>query len=182
MMLALIRPDSWNFPLFLHILGATVLFGTVATVAIAGFASRSHAGYEQLLARVAARTFLFGVIPSFILMRAGAQWIVGKEFPGDAKTPGWIDVGFIVSEPGALLLLITGILIWLRPPRPADAGRAGARRDLRGRSRRRVGRDVRQALAQNDHELRRYPAARSRPSVGPRRPQSGARSQFIFSR
>ena len=46
MMLALIRPDSWNFPLFLHILGATVLFGTVATVAIAGFASRSHAGYD----------------------------------------------------------------------------------------------------------------------------------------
>ena len=88
-MLALIRPDSWNFPLFLHILGATVLFGTVATVAIAGFASRTHAGYEQLLARVAGRTFLFGVIPSFIVMRAGAQWIVGKEFPGDAKTPGW---------------------------------------------------------------------------------------------
>ena len=113
MMLALIRPDSWNFPLFLHILGATVLFGTVATVAIAGFASRSQAGYEQLLARVAARTFLFGVIPSFILMRAGAQWIVGKEFPDDAKTPGWVDVGFIVSEPGALLLLITGILIWV---------------------------------------------------------------------
>ena len=112
-MLALIRPDSWNFPLFLHILGATVLFGTVATVAIAGFASRSHAGYEQLLARVAGRTFLFGVIPSFILMRAGAQWIVGKEFPGDAKTPGWVDVGFIITEPGAVLLLITGILIWL---------------------------------------------------------------------
>jgi len=84
-MLALIRPDSWNFPLFLHILGATVLFGTVATVAIAGFASRSHAGYEQLLARVAGRTFLFGVIPSFILMRAGAQWIVGKEFPATPR-------------------------------------------------------------------------------------------------
>jgi hypothetical protein len=112
-MLALIRPDSWNFPLFLHILGATVLFGTIATVAIAGFASRTHAGYEGLLTRVAARTFLFGVIPSFILMRGAAQWIVGKEFPGNAKTPGWVDVGFIVTEPGAVLLLITGILIWL---------------------------------------------------------------------
>jgi hypothetical protein len=112
-MLALIRPDSWNLPLFLHVLGATVLFGTIATVAIAGFASRTHAGYEGLLARVAARTFLFGVIPSFILTRAGAQWIVGKEYPGNAKTPGWVDVGFIVTEPGAILLLITGILIWL---------------------------------------------------------------------
>jgi hypothetical protein len=112
-MLALIRPDSWNFPLFLHILGATVLFGTVATVAIAGFATRRQAGDERLLTRVAARTFLFGVIPSFILMRAAAQWIVGKEFPGNAKTPGWVDVGFIVTEPGAVLLLITGILIWI---------------------------------------------------------------------
>ena len=107
------RPDSWNLPLFLHILGATVLFGTIATVAIVGFASRSHAGDEGLLARVAARTFLFGVIPSFILMRAGAQWIVGKEYPGNAKTPGWVDVGFVVTEPGAILLLVTGILIWI---------------------------------------------------------------------
>jgi len=112
-MLALIRPDSWNFPLFLHILGATVLFGTVATVAIAGFASRSHAGYEQLLARVAGRTFLFGVIPSFILMRAGAQWIVGKEFPGDAKTPGWVDVGFIVTEPGLIVLIAIGVIAFM---------------------------------------------------------------------
>jgi hypothetical protein len=112
-MLAIVRPDSWNLPLFLHILGATVLFGTIATVAITGFASRTHAGYEGLLARVAARTFLFGVIPSFILMRGGAQWIVGKEYPGSAKTPGWVDVGFVVTEPGAILLLITGILIWI---------------------------------------------------------------------
>ena len=116
-MLAIVRPDSWNLPLFLHILGATVLFGTTATIAIAGFASRTHSEHEKLLWRVAVKTFLFGVLPSFILMRAGAQWIVGKEFPGDAKTPGWIDVGFIVSEPGALLLIIVGILLAVRRQR-----------------------------------------------------------------
>ena len=27
MMVALVRPDSWNLPLFLHVLGATVLVG-----------------------------------------------------------------------------------------------------------------------------------------------------------
>ena len=60
-MLALIRPDSWNLPLFLHVLGATVLFGTVATVAIAGFASRgARRATRELLARVAAATFLLG--------------------------------------------------------------------------------------------------------------------------
>ena len=40
-MLAVIRPDSWNLPLFLHVLGATVLFGATATVAIVGFAGRT---------------------------------------------------------------------------------------------------------------------------------------------
>jgi len=118
MMLALIRPDSWNFPLFLHILGATLLFGTVATVAIAGFASRSHAGYEQLLARVAQRTFVLGIVPAYILMRVGAQWIDSKEFP-NGDEPGWVGTGFIVSDAGVI---------------------------LRGRPRHRLGRDERQAL------------------------------------
>jgi uncharacterized membrane protein len=115
-MLALIRPDSWNFPLFLHILGATVLFGTVATVAIAGFASRSHAGYEQLLARVAQRTFLLGIVPAYVLMRVGAQWIDSKEFP-NGDEPGWVGVGFIVSDAGVILLLIVGILLAVRRQR-----------------------------------------------------------------
>ena len=116
MMLALIRPDSWNFPLFLHILGATVLFGTVATVAIAGFASRSHAGYEQLLARVAQRTFVLGIVPAYILMRVGAQWIDSKEFP-NGDEPGWVGTGFIVSDAGVILLLIVGILLAVRRQR-----------------------------------------------------------------
>ena len=116
MMLALIRPDSWNFPLFLHILGATVLFGTVATVAIAGFASRSHAGYEQLLARVAQRTFLLGIVPAYILMRVGAQWIDSKEFP-NGNEPGWVGTGFSVSDAGVILLLIVGILLAVRRQR-----------------------------------------------------------------
>jgi hypothetical protein len=115
-MLALIRPDSWNLPLFLHILGATLLFGTVATVAIAGFASRSHAGYEQLLARVAQRTFVLGIVPAYILMRVGAQWIDSKEFPNGGE-PGWVGVGFIVSDAGVILLLIVGILLAVRRQR-----------------------------------------------------------------
>jgi hypothetical protein len=115
-MLALIRPDSWNFPLFLHIFGATVLFGTVATVAIAGFASRSHAGYQQLLARVAQRTFLLGIVPAYILMWVGAQWIDSKEFVSGDE-PGWVGVGFLVSDAGVILLLIVGILLAVRRQR-----------------------------------------------------------------
>ena len=120
-MLAAIRPDSWNLPLFLHVLGATLLFGTTATVAIAGFAARARRDHSALLARIVLRTFLLGVIPSWILMRGGAAWIGDKEFPD--KTPGWVDVGFIVSEPGAILLIIVGILAWLAA-RKQGVGRA----------------------------------------------------------
>jgi hypothetical protein len=110
-MLALIRPDSWNLPLFVHVLGAMILFGGTATVAIVGFAGRAHSGQAALLARVALKTFLFAVVPGWIAMRLGAGWIADKEFPND--TPGWVDVGFIVSEPGALLLIALGILAWV---------------------------------------------------------------------
>jgi hypothetical protein len=120
-MLAAIRPDSWNLPLFLHVLGATLLFGTTATVAIAGFAARARRDHSALLARIVLRTFLLGVVPSWILMRAGAAWIGDKEFPD--KTPGWVDVGFLVSEPGAILLIIVGILAWLAA-RKQGVGRA----------------------------------------------------------
>jgi len=112
-MLALIRPDSWNLPVFLHVLGAVVLFGTTATLAIVGFASLGRPDHAPMLSRVALRTFLFGIVPSWILMRVGAQWIVGKEFPDGADTPGWVDVGFITSEGGGVLLLVAGILAWL---------------------------------------------------------------------
>ena len=89
-MLGAIRPDSWNLPLFLHVLGAIMLFGTTATIAIVGFAGRTRAQHAAMLARVGLKTFLLGVIPGWILMRAGAAWIVDKEFPD--KTPGWVDV------------------------------------------------------------------------------------------
>jgi hypothetical protein len=111
--LAVVRPDSWNLPLFLHVLGAIVLFGMTATVAIVGFASRSRREHAALLSRVALWTFLLGIVPGWILMRAGAQWIVDKEFPDGASTPGWVDVGFIVSEPGTALLIVLGITAWL---------------------------------------------------------------------
>jgi hypothetical protein len=109
-MLAVIRPDSWNLPLFLHVLGAILLFGTTATVAIVGFAGRARTDHAAMLARIGLRTFLLGVIPGWVLMRAGAAWIADKEFPD--KTPGWVDVGLVVSEPGALLLIVLGVLAW----------------------------------------------------------------------
>jgi hypothetical protein len=117
-MLALIRPDSWNLPLFLHVLGAILLFGGTATIAVLGFASWRRSA--PLLARLAAWAWLLFVLPAWILMRAGAAWIADKEYPDN--TPGWVDVGLIVSEAGAVLLLVLGVLAWISARR-GGAGR-----------------------------------------------------------
>ena len=112
-MLALIRPDSWNLPLFLHVFGAITVFGASATLAIAGFAALRTEEHQQLLARTIARTSVFGVLPAWLLMRIAAEWIAGKEFPEGVEGPGWVGVGYIVSEGSGALLLVAGILAWL---------------------------------------------------------------------
>jgi len=64
------------------------------------------------------------LVPAFILMSGEALWIVDKEYPGGHHEPGSVGVGFIVSEPGALLVIVMVILAWLtRSPksRPAVA-------------------------------------------------------------
>jgi hypothetical protein len=123
-MLAAIRPDSWNLPLFVHVLGAMILFGSTATVAIAGFAARNRREHAELLARVALKTFLFAILPSWIAMRVGAGWIEGKEF-SNGDEPSWLGVGFAVSEGGAILLIALGILGWVSVRRHG-MGRAAA--------------------------------------------------------
>jgi hypothetical protein len=120
-MLALVRPDSWNFPLFLHVLGAIALAGSTGAVAVVALAARKHRAHGTLLSRLAFRTLIFVVVPSWIVMRVGAQLIADKEFP--AKAPGWVDVGFVVSEPGLVLLIALGVLAWVSARR-GGVGRA----------------------------------------------------------
>ena len=113
-MLAVVRPDSWNLPLFLHVLGATLTFGATATVALLGFASLRAAPERTRWLRNLAFWIAFTLlVPAFILMRGAAIWILDKEFPGGNHEPGWVDVGFIVTEPGALLVIVMVILAWI---------------------------------------------------------------------
>jgi hypothetical protein len=109
---AVVRPDSWDLPLFLHVLGATVLFGGVAAVAIIGIAARRAAvDRSPILRRIAFRTLLFVVLPAFILNRVAAQWIVSKEYPH--HEPDWVGVGYAVTEPGAVVLLALIVVAFL---------------------------------------------------------------------
>ena len=101
---AAIRPDDWDLPLFLHVLGAMLLVGGLLTggVAIArGQVRLLRLGYFSLLALS---------LPGWILMRATAEWIYDKEgFSGD-DDPAWLGIGFITAEAGGVLLLIGLIL------------------------------------------------------------------------
>ena len=102
-----IRPDDWNLPLFVHILGAMVLVAGLLTCALAIVPARG----DPRLLRTGWFSLLALGLPGWILMRVGAEWIYDKEgWTGDGD-PAWIGIGYIVADLGGVLLLaalITG--------------------------------------------------------------------------
>lgn len=112
-MLAAIRPDSWNFPLLLHVLGASLLLGALITAVTAQLLAWKRQAPADLLplARLSFRTLLFVAIPSWFLMWLGALWTASREGLDDLdKDPAWLVIGYSTAEPGGLLLLISTIL------------------------------------------------------------------------
>jgi hypothetical protein len=126
-MVATIRPDAWDFPLFLHVAGAMLLVGAlVVVVASMGSALRRGDGVE-VLTGLAFRTLLLGVLPAYILMRVGAEWIGSKEdVPDDVD---WIGIGYMVSDAGLLLWIIAAVVAW-RAKRRGAAGPGGLGRTV----------------------------------------------------
>jgi hypothetical protein len=103
--LAAVRPDSWNFPLFLHVLGAMVLVGGLVT----STSALAFAKGDAKLLRIGYWSLLAVSLPGWVLMRIGAEWIASKEGLDDLPdelVPDWLDIGLIVADAGALVLLI----------------------------------------------------------------------------
>jgi hypothetical protein len=103
-MLAIIRPDSWNFPLFLHVLGAATVTGATAAAFIGAVSSRRW----PCLRLVVARTLLLAVFPAWILMRLGGAWEDSRSSIGDGST--WLGIGYLVGDAGFVLLIVAMIL------------------------------------------------------------------------
>jgi hypothetical protein len=103
--LALIRPDSWNFPLFLHVLGAMVLVGGLLT----GASSLGFARGDVRFLRLGYWSLLAVSLPGWILMRAGGQWIASREgwTAKGVKDPTWLGIGFLLADLGGLILLVS---------------------------------------------------------------------------
>ena len=117
-----IRPGEWDVPLFLHVLGALALLGTLALTVTFLLAAARDGSAARL--RLALRSLTLGVIPSWIVLRIGAEWIGSKEGIADLEeTPTWLGLGYMASDIGFLLIVVSGLLGWrtLRRARADDA-------------------------------------------------------------
>ena len=122
--LAAIRPDDWNFPLLVHVLGAVLLVGGLFAAVVAQFLGwrRQRNADAVAYARTTFRALLFVAFPAWWIMRIGAEWIYSKGWNDADPTPDWIDIGFITAEGGGVLLLISIILAGLGARRLARSG------------------------------------------------------------
>jgi ABC-type maltose transport system permease subunit len=123
-LLASVRADDQNFPLFVHVFGAMILVGGLLTGASVLAFARGDARYLRL----GYWTLLAVALPGYIVMRLGAQWIYSKagwdDVP-DSAIPTWLDIGFIVADGGAILTLIALILGGIGVRRLKDGGGTG---------------------------------------------------------
>jgi quinol-cytochrome oxidoreductase complex cytochrome b subunit len=118
---AAVRPDAWNFPLFLHVLGATTLVGLLA-VAVAVLLAAARADDDRTAAvRLAFRTLLIGAVPAYIVMRVGAEWIASKEDLTDSNA-SWIGIGYSVADASVLVLTVVNVLAGLAYRRARRGG------------------------------------------------------------
>jgi hypothetical protein len=102
-----------KFPLFLHVLSAMVLVGTLVLAATSVAANNLRLGHRALL---------LGAIPSWIVMRVSAQWVFSEQGWDDVDPePAWIGIGFATSESTFLLIVAATVCAW-RAARRGEGG------------------------------------------------------------
>jgi hypothetical protein len=107
--LAAIRPDDWNLSLFFHVLGAMAF---VASLIVALYSLQiARTKGDGPAVQFAFRVLLRGVLPSYLVMRVFAQIVESKEKPDEEAA--WLGIGYITSDLGALLLIISLIVTGL---------------------------------------------------------------------
>jgi hypothetical protein len=105
--IAIVRPDSWNFPLLVHVLGAMVMVGALALSASALVVAWRNGGGAMV--RLGYRALLFGALPAWLVMRLGGEWIASKEHLENSNV-SWIGIGFTTADGGLVLLVIATVL------------------------------------------------------------------------
>jgi hypothetical protein len=107
-----VRPET---QLFLHVLGATVLFGSFATAGLLALAGRRE-GAPPVLAGAAFRTLLALALPAWVLMFVFGNWTKSKE--DVSSSAGWLKVGSAIGVAGIVVLLLSigAAYAWSRTP------------------------------------------------------------------
>ena len=109
-MLAAIRPAGQDFPVLLHIVGATIVFGAL----LASVCSLALARGQIRMFRIGYFALLFVALPGWILMRLSGEWIYRKQgwndVPDQLQDPTWLRIGFGVADWGGLLFLVALII------------------------------------------------------------------------
>jgi hypothetical protein len=107
---ATVRPDEQNLPLFVHVLGATILVGGLLSAA--SIMALSRGDVRSL--RLGYWTLLAVALPGWIVMRIGAQWIYSEQgwddLPEEVEEPTWLGIGYFAADLGGLILLVTLIV------------------------------------------------------------------------
>lgn len=105
-----IRPDSWNLPLLVHVVGAMVLVGGL----FAGAGALAFGRRDPSLLLVGYWSLLAVALPGWLLMRVGAQWIYVEqgwdELPETVDEPQWLVIGGAVADVGGAVFLVTLVL------------------------------------------------------------------------
>ena len=126
-MVAAIRPDGWDLSLFVHVAGAMLLVGALVVVVVTMAAALRRGDGAEVLTRLAFRALLIGVLPAYVVMRVGSEWIASNEnVPDDAD---WIGIGYSTADGGLVLTIIAAVLAW-RAARRGAAGPGGLGRGV----------------------------------------------------
>jgi hypothetical protein len=135
MPLAILRPSDWELPVFLHVLGATILLGAIATGAIALLLAwnRDERGGSVMLTRFGFRSLLFVALPAWFLMRIPAQWAYSEEGwdkveEAGGEEPAWLGVGYITGDLSGPILLIGIVVAGLGARKASQGGGTGLAR------------------------------------------------------
>ena len=104
------------WPLFLHVLGAMTLFGTVLAALVVAVAGMPRATFSSLAA----------ALPAWVVTLLCAFWIEHDEGLGSSNAT-WLGIGHGVLEPGLVVLLAAfGAAYWWRRSGRVLAGRLTA--------------------------------------------------------
>jgi hypothetical protein len=104
--LAVLRADSLDFPLFVHVLGAMILVGGL----VAGAGALGYARGDVRFLQLGYWSLLVVSVPGWVLMRVGGGWISSREgwddLPAGASKPTWLDTGTAIADVGGAVLLV----------------------------------------------------------------------------